>query len=305
MSRLWNRAQIPLRWIIHGIFFHRIVLMLFPDYIGNRLNKSAENEYYEIIKKEFGLNTKKREKKIIISLTTIPTRINKIKLVVSRMMSQTILPDEINLYIDSSQKEQFLFDDDLQNLIRLGLKINFVRDIGPHTKYFYALQNYRNDIVITIDDDIIYSHKLIETLIDSYKKYPNKISANIVTNYVFGKNGELLSSLEWRQKLTYGVGKRESIAYGVGGVLYPPYTMPDETFDEKKIRELCLFADDLWLKVIENKYNIEVVKAKKSDRIFGFFVTVDGSQEISLRSKNDFEDRNVIYLKKLIKLEEE
>ena len=46
MSRLWNRAQIPLRWIIHGIFFHRIVLMLFPDYIGNRLNKSAENEYY-------------------------------------------------------------------------------------------------------------------------------------------------------------------------------------------------------------------------------------------------------------------
>jgi hypothetical protein len=186
-------------------------------------------------------------------------------------------------------------------LVNIVLEVRFVKDIGPHTKYFYSLQEFRDNIVITVDDDIIYSHRLIETLMNSYKKYPEAISANIATNFFF-ENGKLAPSRTWRQKFTYGVGNEYTIAYGVGGVLYPPKVMPNETFDEEKIRTLCLFADDLWLKAVENKHKINVVKADKGDKLYGYFVTVDGSQEVTLSSVNDREDRNIEYLRKLIPL---
>lgn len=215
------------------------------------------------------------------------------------MMNQTVRPDKIVLYIDEAQKEKFNFSDDLRKLIDLGLMVKYVRDIGPHTKYFYALQEHKDDIVITVDDDIIYSHRLIEILLDSYQAYPRAISANIVSNFFF-ENGKLAPSTKWRQKFSYGVGTTHSIGYGVGGVLYPPRIMPKETFDEEKIRSLCLFADDLWLKAIENKNDIPVIKSKNGDQLYKYFVTVDGSQSVSLRSENDFKDRNVDYLNQLL-----
>lgn len=297
MNKISNLAQIPLRWIAHGVFLHRVQQMLFPEKIGKKLNQEAENEFSNL--KSNQLNQISRDKRIIISLTTIPSRFEKIKLVVTRMMNQTVRPDKIIVYLDENQKERFVFNNELKKLVDFGLEIRFVKDIGPHTKYYYSLQEFSDDIVITVDDDIIYSHKMIETLINSYKKFPKHISANIVTNFFFeGKN--LAPSIKWRQKFRYGIGNEYSIAYGVGGILYPPHVMPEEAFDEKKIRDLCLYQDDLWLKAIENKNDIKVVKASKGDKLFDYFVTVDGSQVISLRSENDENDRNVRYLNSLL-----
>lgn len=297
MKKIINITQIPLRWLIHGIIFHRLFQLAFPNQVSKTLNNAAEMEFNNLTSQQ--LNTTKRNQKIIVSLTTIPNRIDKIKLVVTRMMNQTVRPDKIVLYIDEAQKEKFNFTDDLRKLIDLGLMVKYVRDIGPHTKYFYALQEYQDDIVITVDDDIIYSHHLIETLLNSYQAYPHAISANIVSNFFF-ENGKLAPSTKWRQKFSYGVGTIYSIGYGVGGVLYPPRIMPKETFDEEKIRSLCLFADDLWLKAIENKNDIPVIKSKNGDQLYKYFVTVDGSQSVSLRSENDFKDRNVDYLNQLL-----
>uniref|UniRef100_UPI003242F5E1 glycosyltransferase n=1 Tax=Lactococcus sp. TaxID=44273 RepID=UPI003242F5E1 len=299
MKKIINIAQIPMRWLIHGIIFHRLFQLAFPNKVSKSLNNNAELEFNNLTSQQ--LNTTQRDKKITVSLTTIPNRIDKIKLVVTRMMNQTVRPDRIVLYIDEAQKEKFKFNDDLKKLIDLGLTVKYVRDIGPHTKYFYALQEYKNDIVITVDDDIIYSHRLIETLLNSYQAHPHAVSANIVTNFFF-ENGKLAPSTKWRQKFSYGVGNSHSIGYGVGGVLYPPQIMPEETFDEDKIRSLCLFADDLWLKAVENKYDIPVVKSKNGDQLYKYFVTVDGSQAVSLRSQNDIEDRNIQYLEELIPL---
>lgn len=297
MNKFRNITQIPLRWLIHGIFLQRTFQLFAPRYVASKLNTQAEQEFDRLSNNL--LNSSAREPKIIVSLTTTPRRFGKIMLVVSRMMNQTVKPDRIIVYCDESQKQQFVINDDLKKLMNLGLEIMFVKDIGPHTKYFYALQDFKDDIVITVDDDIIYSHQLIERLMASYQNYPKLISANIVTNFFFD-HGELAPSIKWRQKFTYGVGDEHSIAYGVGGVLYPPHVMPDETFDEAKIRKFCLYADDLWLKAVENKHGVSVVKTNGGDKLFKYFVTVDGSQAISLRSENDEHDRNVRYLEKLL-----
>ncbi|BBM16967.1 hypothetical protein G15_0608 [Enterococcus avium] len=289
---------ISARWLVHGIFFQRLDLLLNKKRVQKRLNDQALQEFH-LMKDAYALNQKTREKKIIVSLTTIPSRIDKVILVISRMMNQTILPDKIILCLDKTRKEDIVFSEDLNILIKNGLEIKWVEDVGPHTKYLYATQKYHDDIVITVDDDIIYSHRLLETLLRSYEKYPKAVSANIVTRFVV-KNGKIQASSQWLQQFKYGIGDANSVAYGVGGVLYPPNILPKEAFDIKRIIKTSKFQDDLWLKAIELKYEIDVVKAQGSDRLFGYFVTVDGSQGESLRDTNDFKDRNIEYLNKLI-----
>lgn len=290
---------IPGRWFIHGIFLKRLELITNGNNVKKRLNSQAWKEFNDM-NNLYGLNQHVRDKMIIVSLTTIPKRINKVELVISRMMNQTILPDKIILCLDKTKRSEINFSENLQFLIDKGLEIRWVEDIGPHTKYLYATQKYHNEIVITVDDDVIYSHKLIETLIKSYKKYPNAISANIVTRFVV-KNGEVQPSAQWLQQFKYGVGDRYSVAYGVGGVLYPPNVLPQEAFNIEKIEKISKFQDDLWLKAIELKHGINVVKTYGGDKLFGYFVTVDGSQVISLRNTNDLKDRNMKYLTSLIK----
>ena len=37
-----------------------------------------------------------------------------------------------------------------------GLTIRFCEDLKAHKKYYYAFKEYPDDIVITVDDDVIY-----------------------------------------------------------------------------------------------------------------------------------------------------
>ena len=42
----------------------------------------------------------------------------------------------------------------------MGLEIIFVSDeLACHNKYYYAFQQYSDDVIITVDDDVIYDKK--------------------------------------------------------------------------------------------------------------------------------------------------
>ncbi|MGX7048828.1 hypothetical protein [Pseudolactococcus piscium] len=293
-----NKIQllaVPIRWIIHGIFFHRIIQTFFPNFIEKRINRIANKEFQNLSGST--LNDRERKIKIIVSLTTYSPRLSQIHLVISRLMQQTLKPDKIILYYSDS--EEFLITDELSELLKLGLEIRFVKDIRSHKKYYFAFQDFQDAIVITVDDDTIYSKKLIQTLFNSYVKFPQCVSAGIVVNYKQNM-GILQSSTTWRQKFFYGIGDERSIAYGVGGVLYPPNCMPNELYDIKKIKAYAPYTDDLWLKAIEQSSGISVVKAKYSDRLFGFFVSTINSQNVALANINDKKDRNLDSLNKLL-----
>lgn len=68
----------------------------------------------------------------------------------------------------------------------------------------------------------------------------------------------------------------------------------------KKIKAYAPYTDDLWLKAIEQSSGISVVKAKYSDRLFGFFVSTINSQNVALANINDKKDRNLDSLNKLL-----
>lgn len=119
----------------------------------------------------------KSNKRIIISLTTFPARINRVWLVIESILRQKVKADMVLLWLS---REQFSSLDILpHNLLRLqerGLEIRFCdANLRAHTKYFYRMQEFPDDIVVTVDDDIVYNPYLIKHLIELYNKYPYSI----------------------------------------------------------------------------------------------------------------------------------
>ena len=72
--------------------------------------------------------------------------------------------------------------------------------------------------------------------------------------------------------------------------------MPEETFDKDKIKGIALNTDDLWLKVIQIKNNIKVVKAMKRDY---FLFTIKNSQSIALFKTNLEQGKNTEVMEEL------
>ena len=103
------------------------------------------------------LNKIKRDQKIIVSLTSYPKRIDTIWLTITSLFKQSMKPDLIVLWLAKSQfKTLDDLPDSLKRLQKYGLKIKLCDDLKSHKKYYYALKEFNEDIVILADDDMFY-----------------------------------------------------------------------------------------------------------------------------------------------------
>lgn len=231
-----------------------------------------------------GLNKKLRERKIIVSLTSYPARINSVVIVLGILLRQTVKPDKIVLYLASDQFRDKKLPLWLRLQVRCGIEIMFCRDLKPHKKYFYAMQKYPDDIIITVDDDVYYDKDLIKSLYLSYQRHPDAVSAARTHLITFDRNSQINSYLDWGKKYSEIIDKPNIrlCATGVGGVIYPPHCMHGELFNEEKIKKLCLTADDLWLKIMQLMNNTAVVRIAENKKLH----SIGGSQSNSLWEKN-------------------
>lgn len=135
-------------------------------------------------------------------------------------------------------------------------------NLKAHKKYFLAMQEFPDSIIITVDDDVIYPITLVSSLVKSFKKHPNCISARLVHRIFCDDKGLLMPYKKWQHNCTqYKNPRFDLLAVGVGGILYPPHILPKEAFEIDSIRKLSLNADDIWLKFMELKNSIPVVWA--------------------------------------------
>lgn len=204
------------------------------------------------------------EKNITISFTTYPARVKCLPMVIGSLVRQTRKPNRIVLYLS---KLQFA---DLNNPIFSSIKKQGVEiklcdsDLRSHKKYLYAIQEFPEDLIITVDDDIIYDKNLVDDLYQSYLRHPNAVSAKRVHRIRFDSANKVKPYLEWdiaTQELI-DTESFELVATGCGGILYPPYGLIQEYSNVEVIRETCMNADDLWLKVMELMNGTPVVLAK-------------------------------------------
>ncbi|MCM1167686.1 MAG: glycosyltransferase [Ruminococcus sp.] len=242
-----------------------------------------------------GLNYTARDRKIIVSFTTIPYRIDAAAVVISILLKQTLKPDRIILYLGEDEFEGIELPDLLKKEIECGVEVRYCQNILSHKKYYYTMQEYPDDIVITVDDDIIYDERLVEELYKSYLKFPNAVSAMRVHQITF-KSSAIAPYDKWKNCDSdyIGVPSYKLIAIGCGGILYPPHSLyEDEAFNLEDILACTPRADDLWLKMMETMNNTPVVLAKR----YSTLDYIEHTQDVRLCDENVHGNQNDVQLK--------
>ena len=128
-------------------------------------------------------------RKIIVTLTTIPSRLKNVNNVIISLLKQTIKPDEIvlslpmkslrepNINYEISIQQKRFFDENNITILRL------VYDYGPATKLLGILERELKSeintetepLIITVDDDKIYDKNTVMVLVEGWKRHPNSV----------------------------------------------------------------------------------------------------------------------------------
>lgn len=206
--------------------------------------------FYEALKLDCGLNREEiRRHKLVVSLTSYGKRLETVYIAVKSIMYQTKKADEIVLYLDSDSGNcRIKYEEEL---VQAGLTIKRnVENLKPHNKYYYAMEEFEDADIITIDDDIIYDDKLIEDLYLKHLEYPDTIICR--RGHKMTSSGFNLSPYnDWEGCVTSVCPSEDICPTGVGGVLYPYGSYRKLFLNREAILNYALTADDLWLKVIE------------------------------------------------------
>lgn len=236
--RYWSEKRNPLLnkikfYSVINVLAARIANIVLPLYF--KLTKNNEN---------YKLQSDKQEgERIIVSLTSFPKRLPKLHLVIECLLRGQVKPDKIVLYLSENQVPNMdAVPQELRDLQARGLEI-YIKpdDLRSHKKYFYAFQEFPEDTVITVDDDMFYRSDLLSSMLKAHGENPGKIIANWTKTIVPGKE----KYTEWTD--TTELKGKYLLLIGVGGVLYPPHCMYKDVFDVEKIKGMVFTADDIWL----------------------------------------------------------
>ncbi|MDP3180683.1 MAG: hypothetical protein Q8M67_02610, partial [Bacteroidota bacterium] len=107
-----------------------------------------------------------------------------------------VKPNRIILWLDNSFKNTTI-----PYLLRMqekrGLEICYCIDIRSYTKLVPTLELCPNSVIITVDDDMIYTPDFIEHLLNAYQKDSKKVYFYRGHKIVFDKKGKLAPYENW------------------------------------------------------------------------------------------------------------
>lgn len=288
--KFYSKIRMHRRSDIQSIVHSEIHSEMIQQTIKQKAINSTENM----------LNDEPRNEKVIVTLTSFAQRLQSVFLVIESIAQQTMKPDEVVLWLSEDDFDDKKLPITLKKLINRGLKVVYCKDVGPHTKLIYAARQYPDDILITIDDDIIYPMDLIENLYRMYLENPKSICCNAAKLISFDSNNKILPYLKWETKNTQSKQTRNLLILGVNGVLYFPRCFDNEVFNVSAFSQLCPKADDIWFRMMALKNNIDISITGSYPDLSYYFIPLDTSFINALSVSNDLGGGNDRQLKSVI-----
>ena len=231
--------------------------------------------------------------RLIVSMTSFPDRISTIAPCIDSLLTQTRPADQFILWLSTDQfpGEELDLPADVMSKVGARFQIEWVSgDIGPHKKYYYAMRAFPDDLVVTVDDDVIYHDRLLEYLYEGHQENPHAVIAERANLMLFKPSGQLREYDGWIYDCQFlrGTTSYQLLPTGIGGVLYPPHSLPPEAFDLDAFMELAPRADDLWLKAMTaaNGYPVWMPRRRSGYR------PIEEAQAVGLWRSNSFHGQN-------------
>jgi hypothetical protein len=189
--------------------------------------------------------------KVIVTLTTISSRLCNVHRVIETLLSQNYNNYAIRLYLS---REEYLLDMGVNNipksvagLVSDKFSIVFTENIGPFRKLLPALSEFwgSDQILITVDDDVLYSQDFISTLVTANHLFKKPVAyrgrrINLTKEGIAPYSSWAKTNLVGDSILNVPTGK--------DGILYRPTYFHPAVLDLQMAKEVAPTTDDLWFK---------------------------------------------------------
>lgn len=224
---------------------------------------------------------------LVISLTSYAPRFKWLHLTIKSLLEQTVLPDKIILWVAKEEINKLP-----ETVLDLDGKIAIIptEDLRSYKKIIPALSSYPDSHIVICDDDIYYPRRWLGELIG--EPHRKSILAHSVHRFHYWPNGKLASYSDWSFDVQDGKARQRSldtIAVGVGGVLYPPGSLHPDVTNTSLFLKLCPGGDDLWLYVMARLNGFLPVKVGR--RLHPIFWP--DTQEVGLFKDNMYKNDDI------------
>jgi len=186
----------------------------------------------------------------VVSLTSIPSRIKRIHLTIRSLLSQTLAPEKIVLWVHESLQDQI--PEKLRKLEGSRFAIHYSSKRSAHRKLVETMRLYPHSSIVTCDDDMMYPADWLQRLWRDHLAFPGVIIGHECRTICYAENGELLPYQKWVSE-SPGRGTARTLAVGYGGVVYPPNCMHADVVTHSLYDQLAPKADDLWFKAMSTR----------------------------------------------------
>lgn len=293
--------------IIHWLTYIRYKTIIqaklsFPDEIFEHIIKF----YFKIPYFRMGTIHAGKHRPVIISLTTIPSRLDKVWMTIESLLRQTERPNRIILWLAQEEFQDIEIPQVLQRQQNRGLEIRYCKNLKSYKKFYYTMLENPNAYVLVVDDDFIYSERLLEKMMKTSNSYPDCIICNRAHKIRKDRNG-LFPYLRWgwyeNRKIKEENPSFQNFLTSGGGTLFPVWLFDKEIFREDIFMKIAPTADDVWLNFNAWKSQLRVVM---TEGVLGYMIPIHSSSDTGLfleniiqktesgECENDYQIRNVL-----------
>jgi hypothetical protein len=231
---------------------------------------------------------------VIVSLTTIPSRLPTLHLTIRSVLLQEKQPEKIVLWLHEGLKNKLPKAlDRLQNDV---FEIRYSPYEFSHRKLIHSLQQFPDHILVTCDDDLMYPAATLGNLYQSYLSNPNVVMGHKCREITY-VNGTALPYLQWPFVQTAQENLKLLMPVGAFMVLYPPGILDDRATDVDLFMKVSPRSDDLWFKTMSllNGKTSAVSTMPVDDPL-----PIWGTQRVALKNTNNKLDHNRVQWEQIV-----
>ncbi len=258
-----------------------------PLYILNSLRLSAIPQS-RLIRRD------KEQLPVVVSLTSIESRLTSLHLVIRSLLTQSHLPQKIVLWLNHDLKSRI--PKSLSKLQSDLFEIRYTKLKSSHKKLIHSLEAFPDKVIITCDDDLMYRKDWLYLLYTNHLSYPDRIIGNTTLHINFDEEGKVLPSKQWRSANTEEINDKAFVAIGAWGILYPPGSLNDKVLDSDLFMKLAPYSDDFWFKAMGQLNGTKTMQAEITPKEP---IPIAGTQKVSLKKLNLGMEKNDMQWKAL------
>lgn len=160
---------------------------------------------------------------------------------------------------------------------------------------------YKDEIIITFDDDMIYDKRLVQKLYEEHLRYPETIICGRGHKILFDSKRNILPYKDWTFESDDFMESDDIFPTGVCRILYPPNCFYKDIQNEELFMSLAPNADDIWFKTMTLLNNKKSKILNQNNKEFSKQNLIETTQENALFLQNKNQGLNDIYLDKVFK----